>query len=148
MPRGPAAHKRMPRRALARFGRLVPPLPERRVRSDGVSSRRGTTIDRTETMYTHCLLLAALIFSAFSPSAHPQRDVARTSDVTIVERLRSELREILDTETRATESVSLPGRRFTPSLTRVGILPLPQPTFRRASACWWLWLLSGVEVCR
>lgn len=98
-------------------------------------------------MYTHCLLLAALIFSAVSPSAHPQRDVARTRDVTIVERLRSELREALDTETRATEDVSLPERRFTPSLTRVGILLVPQPTFRRGSACWWLWLLSGVEVC-
>jgi hypothetical protein len=98
-------------------------------------------------MYTHCLLLATLIFSAFSPSAHPQRDVARTSDVTIVERLRSELREMLYTETRTTEDVSLPGRRLTPSLTRVAGLPLPQPTFRRGSACWWLWVLSGVEVC-
>ena len=98
-------------------------------------------------MYTHCLLLAALIFSALSPSAHPQRDVARTRDVTIVERLRSELRDMLDTETGAAADVSLPERRVHPSLTRVGRLRGPQPTFRRGSACWWLWVLSGVEVC-
>jgi hypothetical protein len=147
MPRDPSAYKRMQHRALACFGRLVPRLPERGVRSDGVSSRRGTTIDRTETMYTHCLLLAALIFSAFSPSAHPQRDVPPTSGVTIVERVRSELREMLDTNTGTAEDVSLPERRLTPSLTRVGGLPVPQPTFRRGSACWWLWVLSGVAVC-
>ena len=93
------------------------------------------------------LLLAALIVSAFSPSAHPQRDVAPTSGVTIVERVRSELREMLDTNTGTAEDVSLPERRLTPSLTRVGGLPVPQPTFRRGSACWWLWLRSGVEVC-
>ena len=98
-------------------------------------------------MYTHCLL-AALVFSAFSPSAHPQLDVARTSVVTIVERLRSELVEMLERETSAAEDGSLPARRFNRSLTRVGVLPSPQPTFRRGSACWWLWLLSGDDVCR
>ena len=98
-------------------------------------------------MYPHFLLLAALIFSAFSPSAHPQRDVARTSGVTIVERLRSELLDILDNETGPAEDVTLRSGRFSPSLARLRGLPGPQPTVRRGSACWWLWLLSGTEVC-
>ena len=123
-------------------------------------------------MYTHCLLLAALIVSAFSPSAHPQRDVAPTSGVTIVERVRSELREMLDTNTGTAEDVSLPAGRFNLYLMQVGgswaayaesggkVYPAKraiekpdgppgqQPTLRRGSGCWWLWLIfTGIEVC-
>lgn len=121
-------------------------------------------------MYAHCLLLAAVIFSAFPPSAHDQRGTAPTSGVTIVERLRSELLAVLGYEAGAAEDVSL-AERFDPYLTRVDSarviyaessgevysakraiekpagLASPHSTFRRASNCWWLWLLSGVDVC-
>jgi hypothetical protein len=171
IPRDSSAHKRLRRRALACFGRLVPRLPERGVRSDGVPSRRATTIDRTEPMYTPCLLLAALIISAFPPSAHQQRGAAPTGGVTIVERLRSEFLSVLVNEAGAAEDVSLPAGRFNPYLTRVrgaraayaessaevysatraiekpDGLPSPQPTFRRGSSCWWLWLLFGNQLC-
>jgi hypothetical protein len=41
-----SARKRMPHRALACFGRLVPRLPERGVRADGISvAMRYQTID-------------------------------------------------------------------------------------------------------
>lgn len=123
-------------------------------------------------MYAHWLLLAALICAAFPPSAQQQRGAAPTGGVTIVERLRSELLGVLDIGAGATGDVSLPARPFNPYLTRVGGaqaayaessgavysaeraiekpdgLPGPQPTFRRGSNCWWLWLLSGIDVCR
>ena len=122
-------------------------------------------------MYIHCLLLAALILSAFPPAAEQPRRVAPMRGVTIVERLRSELLRVLDNEAGAAEDVNPPAGRFTPYLTRVGGagaadvessdevysakhaietpdgLPGPRPTLRRGSACWWLWLLSGIEVC-
>jgi len=122
-------------------------------------------------VYTHCLLLAVLIFSAFPPSAQHQRGAAPTSGVMIVERLRSELLAVLNIEAGAAEDVSLPAGRFNPYLTRVGGarasyagsggggysakraieepdgLPRPQPALRRGSSCWWLWLLSGIDVC-
>jgi len=122
-------------------------------------------------MYTHCVLAVALILAAFPPAAQPQRGAAPMSGVTIVERLRSELLSVLDNEAGAAEDVSLPAGGFTPYLTRVGGagaayvessgevysakhavetpdgLAGPRPTLRRGSACWWLWLLSGIEVC-
>jgi hypothetical protein len=122
-------------------------------------------------MYTHCLLLVALILSAFPPAAQPQRGAAPMGGVTIVERLRSELLSVVDNEAGAAEDVSLPAGRFNPYLTRLGGaraayaessaemysptraiekpdgLPGPQSTFRRGSSCWWLWLLFGNELC-
>ena len=122
-------------------------------------------------MYIQCLLLVALILSGFSPAAEQPRGAAPMRGVTIVERLRSELLRVLDNEAGAAEDVSLPAGGFTPYLTRVGGagaayvessgevysakhaieppdgLPALRPTLRRGSACWWLWLLSGIEVC-
>ena len=121
-------------------------------------------------MYTPCLLLVALILSAFPPATQQQRGAAPMSGVTIVERLRSELLRVLDNG--ATEEVSLPRGHFNPYLTRLGGarapyaesggdlysakraiekpdgLPGPQPTLRLGSRCWWLWLLSGADVCQ
>ena len=121
-------------------------------------------------MVTHYLLLAALIFSTFAPSAE-QRVAAPTSDVTIAERLRSELLAALDIGAGASEDVSFSAAHVNPYLTRVGGvrvaytessgevysaeraiekpdgLPGPQPKFRRGSNCWWLWLLSGIDIC-
>jgi hypothetical protein len=105
-------------------------------------------------MYTHCLLFAALIFAAFPPSAQHRRGAAPMSGVTIVERLRSELLAVLSNEAGAAEGVNFPAGQFTPYLTRVASareepdgLPSPQPTVRRGSKCWWLWLLAGIDVC-
>jgi hypothetical protein len=114
-------------------------------------------------MYAHCLLLAALIFSAFPPGATPG------SDVTIVERLRSEFRSVLGNKAGAAENAIRPAGHFNLYLTRAGGaraaessgeadsatlamekpdgLPGPQLTFRRGSRCWWLWLLFGIDVC-
>jgi hypothetical protein len=121
-------------------------------------------------MYTHCLLLVALILSAFPPAAQHQRGAASTHGVTIVERLRSEILIALDNEAGAAEDVSLPAGRFNPSLTRLrgarvayaesssdlysakraiekpDGLPGPQPTLRHGS-CSWLWLLTGIDIC-
>ena len=96
-------------------------------------------------MYTPCLLLVALILSAFPPAAQQHRGGAPMSGVTIVERLRSELLSVLVNDAGAAEEVSLPAGHFDPYLTR---LRGPQPTLRRGSACWWLWVLSGIDVCR
>jgi hypothetical protein len=116
-------------------------------------------------MYAHCLLLAALIFSAFPPGAAPE------SDVTIVERLRSEFRSVLGNKAGAAEDAIRPAGHFDFYLTRAGGaraayaessgevdsatlamekpdgLPGPRPTYRRGSSCWWLWLLFGIDVC-
>ena len=121
-------------------------------------------------MYTECLLLAALIFSAF-PMSTQERGATSTSGVTIVERVRSELLRVLDSEALAAEDVSLPAGRFGPYLTRMGAaraayaessaegysakravekpdgLPGARPNFRRGSSCWWLWVLFGNELC-
>lgn len=145
MPRDPSAHKRMRHHALACFGRLVPRLPERGVRSDGAPSRRANRHRQDGTMYTPFLLLVALILSAFPPAAQPQRGAAPMSGVTIVERLRSELLSVLDNEAGAAEDGNLPAGRFNDYLTRLG---RPHPTVRQGSSCWWLWLLSGIDVCR
>jgi hypothetical protein len=94
-------------------------------------------------MYTPCLLLVALILSAFPPAAQQQRGAAPMSGVTIVERLRSELLSVLDNEAgghlySAKRAIEKPDG-----------LPGPQPSLRHASSgCWWLWLLSGTDVCR
>ncbi len=122
-------------------------------------------------MYTQCLLLAALIFSSFSPSAQQQRGAAPASGVTIVERLRSEFLRALVNEAGEAEDVSLPAGRFNPYLTRVGGaraayaessaevysakraiekpdgLASPHPTFPCGSSWSWLWLFSGNELC-
>lgn len=122
-------------------------------------------------MYAHCLLLAALIFSAFPPSAQHQRGAAPTSDVTIVERLRSEFRSVLGNKAGAAEDAIRPAGHFNFSLTRADGAraanadssgdvysatramekpdgpPGPQRTLRRGSSCWWLWLLFDIDVC-
>ena len=116
-------------------------------------------------MYAHCLLLAALIFSAFPPSAAPR------SDVTIVERLRSEFRSVLGNKAGASEDAIRLAGYLNFYLTRAGGArasyaessgevdsatlamekpdgqPVPQRAFRRGSRCWWLWLLFGIDVC-
>jgi hypothetical protein len=133
-------------------------------------SRRATTTDWTETMYTQCLFLVALIVSAFASSAR-EPGAAPTRGVTIVERLRSEFLSVLDTKAVAGEDVSLPARRSDEYLTPVSGAPdthaessaeaysaaraTEKPdgllgsrsTFRRGSTCWWLWVLFGNELC-
>jgi len=122
-------------------------------------------------MCTQCLvILAALIFSTF-PMSTRERGATPTSSVTFVERLRSELLRVLDTEALGAEDVSLPARRVGSDLTRAraaqtayadsraeaypteravenpdGLRRL-RPNFRRGSSCWWLWLLFGNELC-
>jgi hypothetical protein len=122
-------------------------------------------------MYTQCLLLATLIFSAFSHSAQQHGGAAPARGVTIVERLRSELLSVLDTGAAAGEDSSLPARRFGPNRTpasgapvtwasslasaytaeraieKPGVLVGSRSTFRRGSTCWWLWVLFGNELC-
>jgi hypothetical protein len=122
-------------------------------------------------MYAECLLLVTLILSVFPPSAQQHRGAAPTSGATIVERLRSEFRRVLGNEAGAAEEGSLPVGSLNPYLTRdVGSRAAyaepsgdvsaatrasekpdgwgsPQPTFRRGSACWWLWFLFGNVVC-
>ena len=119
----------------------------------------------------YVLLLVTLIVSAFPPSAPQRRGAAPTGGVTIVERLRSELQSVLYNEAGAAEDGSLPVGRFNPYLTRLDGtwvayaessgdlysanrasekpdgLSGPQPTLRLGSSCWWLWLLSGIDVC-
>ena len=96
-------------------------------------------------MYTPCLLLVALILSAFPPAAQHQRGAAPMSGVTIVERLRSELQSVVYNQAGAAEDVSLPVAHFNPYLTRLGGA---RAALSRGSSCWWLWLLSGIDVCR
>ena len=116
-------------------------------------------------MYTPCLLLVALIFSANPPDAQQQLGSPPKSGVTIVERLRSEFLSVLVNEAGAVEDVSLPAGSLKPYLTRAGSessadvysatraiekpdgLPGTRSTFRRGSSCWWLWLLFGNELC-
>jgi hypothetical protein len=102
-------------------------------------------------MYTPCLLLVALILAAFPPAAQPQRGGAPMSGVTIVERLRSELVSVLDNEAGAADEASLPAGRINDYLTRVGGARSAYADSSRGlygSTCWWLWLLSGIDVCR
>jgi hypothetical protein len=106
-------------------------------------------------MFTHCLLLAALIFSGYPRSAERQQGAAPTSDVTIVDRLRSELLSVLDKEAVPAGDVRVP-RGPVAYLTRssdarpvsANGLSAPQPTFRRGSPCWWIWLVFGISVCQ
>ena len=75
-------------------------------------------------MYAHSLLLAALIFSAagrFDPY------LTRASDAWSVYRA-----EIYSTTQAIEKAVSVPVR----------MSPYP-----RGTSCWWLWVLSGVELC-
>ena len=74
-------------------------------------------------MYTQCVLLVALILSAFAPVARPQPGAAPMSGVTIAERLRSEVRSVLANETgdvysakRAIENASSGPLAATPAL--------------------------------
>ena len=102
-------------------------------------------------MYTPCLLLVALFLSAFPPAARDQRAVGPMSGVTVVEHLRSELQSMLHNEAGAAEDVSLPAERFNDYLTRLGgtraaYAKSSSGLYRRS--CWWLWLLSGIDVCR
>jgi hypothetical protein len=134
-------------------GRLVPQLPERSVRSDGVSVATRTTTDRTDTMYAYCLLLAAFIYSAFPPFAPRHRDLAPTNVVAIVDRVHSEILDVLGLRARDADATSVVAARLGPRLTRGSVRPATtepdvlQPTLRRGSRCWWLWLLSGADVC-
>jgi hypothetical protein len=160
----------MQQRGLACFGRLVPRLPERGLRTDGVSVATRYHHRLDGTMYPQCLLLVALILSAF-PSSAQERGATPTRGLTIVERLRSEFLSVLDNEAAAGKDVSLPARRLGQYLTPVtgapaanaessaerysaerasempGGLPGSRPTFRRGSTCWWLWVLFGNELC-
>ena len=121
-------------------------------------------------MYPQCLLLVALILSAF-PSSAQECAAGPTRGVTIVERLRSEFLSVLDSKAAAGENVSLPARRFHQDLTPAGGAPATyaessgeaysaqqaiekpvgllgsRPMFRRGSTCWWLWVLFGNELC-
>jgi len=98
---------------------------------------------------------------------------ADLSGVTSLEKLRSGVfLGVLDNEAGTAEDVSLPTGRFNLYLTQVGGTwaayaesggkvypakraiekpdgpPGQQPTFRRGSGCWWLWLIfTGIEVC-
>ena len=98
---------------------------------------------------------------------------ADLSGVTSLENLRSGVfLGVLDNEAGAAEDVSLPTGRYNLYLTQVGGTwaayaesggkvypakraiekpdgpPGQQPTFRRGSGCWWLWLIfTGIEVC-
>ena len=98
---------------------------------------------------------------------------ADLSGVTTLEHLRSGVfLGVLDNEAGVAEDVSLPTGRFNLYLTQAGGAwaayaesggkvysakraiekpngpPGQQPTFRRGSGCWWLWLIfTGVEVC-
>ena len=98
---------------------------------------------------------------------------ADLSGVTTLEQLRAGVfLGVLDNEAGAAEDVSLPAGRFNLYLTQVGGAwaayaesggkvypakraiekpngpPGQQPTFRRGSGCWWLWLIfTGIEVC-
>jgi len=71
------------------------------------------------TMYTLSFLFAALIFSG---SSHP----AAPKSIAIVERVRSELRSTIEHGTSVADDMRL----------------------ERWSTCWWLWMLSGSDVCR
>ena len=91
-------------------------------------------------MSPHTLLLALLIaFSSPSRSAQPR----------FVDRVQSELVRALDTEARPMKGVPLSVTRFSPHLTRVGAVRTAYAgsNTRMWSACWWLWLLSGLELC-
>jgi len=162
MPRHPSGRKRMQQRGLACFGRLVPRLPERGLRTDGVSVATRYHHRLDGTMYPQCLLLVALILSAF-PSSAQERGATPTRG--------SEFLSVLDNEAAAGKDVSLPARRLGQYLTPVtgapaanaessaerysaerasempGGLPGSRPTFRRGSTCWWLWVLFGNELC-
>ena len=94
------------------------------------------------------------------------------SGVTSLERLRSVFLGVLDNEAGAAEGVSLfpgpvdlhlmqvggawvayaePGGKLFPANGAIegpDGLPRQQPTFRRGSGCWWLWLFTGMQVCR
>lgn len=96
----------------------------------------------------------------------------KPSGVTGLERLRSVFLRVLDSEARAAEGVTLFPGPFDLHLIQVGGVwaayaefggkvyrgnraieasdsPLGQQrTFRRASGCWWLWLVTGMQVCR
>ena len=91
-------------------------------------------------MYTQCVLLVALILSALAPVAQQQPGAAPMSGVTIVERLRFEVRSVLANETGDVYSA----KRATE---KPDDLPGLQRSMRRGSSCWWLWLVSGVDVC-
>ena len=93
-------------------------------------------------MYAYCLILAALIFSPDAASTRQHRDVPRASGITIVERMRSELRSVLGPNDPATKEASVAAKPLAPDLTRLA------PTRRRGSGCWWIWMLFGVDVCR
>ena len=91
-------------------------------------------------MYTQCVLLVALILSAFAPVARPQPGAAPMSGVTIAERLRSEVRSVLANETGDVYSAKR-------AIEKPDGLRSLQRTIRRGSSCWWLWLVSGVDIC-
>ena len=90
---------------------------------------------------------------------------------TSLERLRSVFLRVLDNEAGAAEDVRLVPGPFDLHLMQVGGAwvayaefgrqvyhataaigepdgsPGQQPTFRRGSGCWWLWLFTGMQVC-
>ena len=97
---------------------------------------------------------------------------ADLSAVTSLDRLRSGVfLGVLDNEAGTAEDVSLPPGRFNLYLTQVGGAwtayaesggmvypakrsieepdgpPGQQPTFSRGSGCWWLWRITGIQVC-
>ena len=106
-------------------------------------------------MYAQCLLIAALIFSAWGHSPYEQRNPAPTSVVAIVERMRSELARRVDPRLTRVDSAPLadtePGVARDSALHSAGMTPAglysTTSTMRLGSGCWWLWLLSGLELC-
>lgn len=110
MTRDRSARKRMQYRALWCLRRLVPGLPERGVRSGGLSVATRYTIDRTETMHARRLLLAALIIPTFTLSA--RQGGAAPSGATIAAPARN--------GPGSAEEVSLLAGRFKPHRTQAG----------------------------
>jgi len=110
MTRDRSARKRMQHGAVWRLRRLVPGLPERGVRSGGLSVATRYTIDRTETMHPRRLLLAVLIIPTFTLSAR-QGGTAPNGAATAAAARNGP---------GTTEKVSLLAGRFKPYRTQAG----------------------------
>jgi hypothetical protein len=86
LPSDCSTRNHMQHRALGCVRRLVPALPERGARSDGVAVATRHHNHRTELMRAR-LLLAAIVLTAFTLSAQQQRGVAPSRATAAVARL-------------------------------------------------------------